>query len=132
VVACEICSAQVRAELHAAAQLETVGIGPALFGDGASALVLRNARAVDENKPKRFLLIDWRTHITANTGKEISHKVTSYSFCLSLSKRVAALVAASVAAPFQSLTRDNSMSSFSQPDFDWALHSGGAVIIKVV
>lgn len=35
VVACEICSAQVRAELHAAAQLETVGIGPALFGGGA-------------------------------------------------------------------------------------------------
>ncbi|KAF3407782.1 Chalcone synthase B [Talaromyces pinophilus] len=116
VVACEICSTQVRAELHAAGQLETIGIGPALFGDGASALVLCNARAVDHNTPKRFLLIDWRTHITPNTEKEMA----------------SALVAASVEAPFQILTRDNSMASFSPSDFDWALHPGGSAIIKGV
>jgi fungal type III polyketide synthase len=132
VVACEISSIQVRSEFHSAAKSKTAGIGPVLFGDGASALVLCNSRALNEKIPKRFLLVDCCTKIIPNTDQEMSYRVTSHGFHLSLSKEVPALVASAVKIPFQHILRAHDMVSIPPDDFDWALHPGGSAIIRGV
>ncbi|KAH8423963.1 uncharacterized protein LDX57_001719 [Aspergillus melleus] len=129
IVACEICSIQIRAELHAASQSDTVGIGPALFGDGAAAMVLCNSYGLSDKIPRRFSVIDWRTCITPDTHQHMSYQVTSNGFLLSLSKQVPKCAAASLQTPFQSLIKANKM-ELSSTDFDWAVHPGGLSIIK--
>lgn len=132
IVACELCSIQIRAELHAASISQNVGIGPALFSDGASALVLCSSKGLNETIPRRFSVVDWRTGITPGTHDEMSYKVTTYGFLLSLSKQVPKLAAVAVQQPFQSLKTAHGMASASPADFDWALHPGGLSIIKGV
>ncbi|KAE8422515.1 chalcone synthase B [Aspergillus pseudocaelatus] len=129
IIACEICSIQIRAELHAASQSHTVGIGPALFGDGAAAMVLCNSYNLNDKVPGRFSVIDWRTCITPRTHEDMSYQVTSNGFLLSLSKQVPKYTAASLQTPFQSLLETNGK-RMSPVDFDWAVHPGGLSIIK--
>lgn len=129
IIACEICSIQIRAELHAASQSHTVGIGPALFGDGAAAMVLCNSYNLSDKIPRRFSVIDWRTCITPRTHEDMSYQVTSNGFLLSLSKQVPKYTAASLQMPFQSLLETNGK-RLSPVDFDWAVHPGGLSIIK--
>ncbi|KJK66052.1 CHSlike [Aspergillus parasiticus SU-1] len=129
IIACEVCSIQIRAELHAASQSHTVGIGPALFGDGAAAMVLCNSYNLSDKIPRRFSVVDWRTCITPNTHQDMSYQVTSNGFLLSLSKQVPKYTAASLQTPFQSLLEANGK-VMSPEDFDWAVHPGGLSIIK--
>ncbi|KAB8265387.1 chalcone synthase B [Aspergillus pseudonomiae] len=129
IIACEICSIQIRAELHAASNSHTVGIGPALFGDGAAAMVLCNSYNLCDKIPRRFSVIDWRTCITPKTHQEMSYQVTSNGFLLSLSKQVPKYTATSLQVPFQSLLEENGK-EMSPIDFDWAVHPGGLSIIK--
>ncbi|KAJ5291959.1 hypothetical protein N7478_001210 [Penicillium angulare] len=136
VIACEICSIYISSELREAESMQCVGIGPALFADGASALVVCNARGMlqgdgEKELPKRFSVIDYRSFITPDTHNEMEYKVNSTGFQLLLSKNVPKLAALSLAKPFQSLIRSNGMSAEAS-DFDWALHPGGISIIKGV
>ncbi|KAE8344378.1 hypothetical protein BDV24DRAFT_171859 [Aspergillus arachidicola] len=117
IIACEVCSIQIRAELHAASQSHTVGIGPALFGDGAAAMMLCNSYNLSDKIPRRFSVIDWGTCITPNTHQDMSYQVTSNGFLLSLSKQVPNLLEANGKV-------------MSPVDFDWAVHPGGLSIIK--
>ncbi|KAE8326308.1 thiolase-like protein [Aspergillus sergii] len=121
-IACEICSTQVRCELHESATSQNGGIGPVLFGDGASAL----------NAPCLFTILDRRSEIMPETFDEMSYTVSPHGFLLSLSKNVPALTAAAVREPFQSLANANGMGSLLPSSFDWALHPGGLAIIKGV
>jgi type III polyketide synthase len=133
VVACEICSTQIRGELHAASESKAIGIGPALFSDGASALVLCNSHALSHNSPKRFSVVDWCTQIVPETGQEMSYNVTSHGFQLSLSKNVPSLASTAVKTPFQNMVMKNDDTiPVPHSEFDWALHPGGLAIIKGV
>ncbi|QKX61596.1 uncharacterized protein TRUGW13939_08748 [Talaromyces rugulosus] len=133
VVACEICSIHIRAELHAASESNTIGIGPALFSDGASALVLCNSHALSHTTPRRFAVVDWSTHIVPGTDQEMSYNVTSHGFQLSLSKNVPALASTAVKGPIQNMAMKNDdMNPVPQSEFDWALHPGGSAIITGV
>ena len=132
VIACELCSIQVRAELHAASQTQSVGIGPTLFGDGAAAMVVCNSSANEEKRCGIYSLVDCRTSIAPDTHMEMSYKVNSFGFLLGLSRKVPLLAAASVPPLFAEMTRSNSMAAASAHKFDWALHPGGLSVIKAV
>ncbi|KAL9092298.1 MAG: hypothetical protein Q9165_004472 [Trypethelium subeluteriae] len=131
IVACELCSIQVRAELHTASQTQHVGIGPALFGDGAAALILCNSQAGGEKSRPLYAVTDRRSRIAPDTHKEMAYQTNSLGFLLQLSKKVPALAASSVPSVFRDLTMANSMSQ-APDDYDWALHPGGLAIIKGV
>ncbi|KAJ6105000.1 chalcone synthase B [Penicillium sp. IBT 16267x] len=135
VLACEIISILVCSELYAASTSQDIGIGAALFGDGAAALVVCNldgmTRANNEKSlPRRFSVIDACSVITPGTHDEMEDRVTSTGFRLVLSKNVPKLTSASLAQPFESLIEKNGMSGASATDFDWAVHPGGLSIIK--
>ncbi|KAE8168455.1 chalcone synthase B [Aspergillus tamarii] len=132
VIACEICSIQVRCELHASATYQNGSIGPVLFGDGASALVLCNSHGMAKNAPRLFTIVDRRSEIMPEGFDDMSYRVSRHGFLLKLSKNVPALTAAAVREPFQSLTNANGMGLLSPSSFDWALHPGGLAIIKGV
>ena len=132
VVACEICSIHIRAELEASSKSDGVGIGPSLFGDGAVALVLCNPLALTPKTPVLYSLVDWRSSVVADSLEEMSYKVTNQGFLLHLSKRVPELAAKAVAQPFEDLATANGFHSARPGDFDWALHPGGLSIIKGV
>lgn len=135
VLACEICSIFICSELHAASTLKDMGIGVALFGDGAAALVVCNSDGMsrgnnEKNLPRRFSIVDSRSAITPGTHDEMEDKVTSTGFRLVLSKNVPKLTSASLALPFESLLMENGMLGASATEFDWAIHPGGLSIIK--
>ncbi|KAJ5946937.1 chalcone synthase B [Penicillium verhagenii] len=135
VLACEICSIFICSELYAASTSQDMGIGVALFGDGAAALIVCNSegriRANNEKSiPRRFSIVDSRSLITPGTHDEMEDKVTSTGFRLVLSKNVPKLTSASLAQPFESLIVENGMLGASPTDFDWAVHPGGLSIIK--
>lgn len=135
VLACEICSIFICSELHAAATSQNMGIGVALFGDGAAALVVCNSEGMirensEKDLPRRFSIVDSRSAIAPGTHREMEDKVTSTGFRLVLSKNVPKLTSASLARPFQSLVMENGMLGASATDFDWAVHPGGLSIIK--
>lgn len=132
VIACELCSIHIRAELHAASQTKEVGIGPTLFGDGAAAMVVCNSSVSEEKCRGLYSLVDCGTSIAPNTHMEMSYKVNSLGFLLGLSRKVPLLAAASVPPLFAEMTRANSMAAPSAHDFDWALHPGGLSVIKAV
>ncbi|GLA67423.1 hypothetical protein ABZX51_003904 [Aspergillus tubingensis] len=130
VVACELCSIQIRAEMHASSQSGITGVAPALFSDGAAALVLCNPLGMSDKTPKQFAVVDQRTGVAPGTLDEMSYKVSTHGFLASISKNIPKLAVASIKAPFQSLIQSNGMSSASPTDFHWALHPGGKAVIQ--
>lgn len=133
VIACEICSIYMLSEFHEAATNRSVGIGPTLFSDGASALVVCNSQGMsngEKSLPKRFSVVDWRSFITPGTHDEMEYKINSTGFQLLLSKNVPRLTSISLMKPFADLVKSNGMSYAKPTHFDWALHPGGLSIIK--
>ncbi|PYI24858.1 thiolase-like protein, partial [Aspergillus indologenus CBS 114.80] len=139
VLACEVCSIHLAAELHsAAAQLGLAGgegggdirIGPVLFGDGAAALVLCNALALTGRIPRRFAVRDCRTRITPDTREAMSYRTTEYGFQLTLSREVPELAVASLRGLFGELMRANGMMSVAPGELEWALHPGGLTVLR--
>lgn len=130
VVACELCSLHVRADLHASSQSGITGVAPALFSDGAAALVLCNPLGMGDKTPKQFAIVDQRTGVLPGTLDEMSEKISIYGSVAMISKNIPKLAVASIQAPFQSLIQSNGMSSASPTDFHWALHPGGKAIIQ--
>lgn len=132
VFACELCSIQVRSELDYAQDREEPGIGPALFGDGAAALILCNEFAAGQHTGSIYSLLDWSTCLIPDTGMHMSYRTTTLGFLLYLSKQVPLLAASSVEAPLRKLLGRSTNQTTRPQDFDWALHPGGLSIIKGV
>ncbi|PYI24390.1 thiolase-like protein [Aspergillus violaceofuscus CBS 115571] len=135
VLACEVCSIHLAAELHStAAQLglagEEISIGPVLFGDGAAALVLCNALALTGAIPRRFAVLDYRTRITPDTLEAMSYHTTEYGFQLTLSREVPELAVASLRGLFGELMWANGMRSVAPGELEWALHPGGLTVLR--
>ncbi|RAH68722.1 thiolase-like protein [Aspergillus aculeatinus CBS 121060] len=136
VLACEVCSIHLAAELHATAKKvglgggEDISIGPALFSDGAAALVLCNALALTGEMPRRFAVVDYRTGITPETHEAMSYRTTEYGFQLTLAREVPALAVASLRGLFGELMQANGMASVGPGKLEWAVHPGGLTILR--
>ncbi|GKZ22438.1 t3pks [Aspergillus brasiliensis] len=132
VVACELCSIQIRSELHGASQSPIPRIGPVIFADGAASLVVCNPLGLSDKSPKQFAVVDDRSVTAPGTIDEMSVYVSTYGFLATFSKKIPELAISSLQAPFKSLIQSNGMSSASPTDFYWALHPGGRAIIQGV
>jgi type III polyketide synthase len=71
VVACELCSLFLRAELQAACREGTLHIAPALFSDAAAAVVVCNELALGTQKPV-FELNEWCSMVVPGTSEMMS------------------------------------------------------------
>ena len=131
VIACELSSPQIRAELEASSAEQKSRIGPILFSDGAAAVVVCNSLALRPEIPRVFLLDDWTTAIAPQSSEDVTVNVDGLGFVVELSKRVPDLAAGSVSQPFQRLSSFNGASK-DPKDYDWALHPGGYSIIREV
>ena len=132
VCACELCSIHIRAELEAARLKQDAGIGSALFGDGAGALVLCNTAALGPTDRGLYSLTNWHSSIIPGTSTAMAYQMTTLGFVLHLSKQVPGMAAAAVVEPFKALCNMSGMDSATPQDFDWALHPGGLSVITGV
>jgi type III polyketide synthase len=73
VMACELCSLFLRAELQAALQDGQLHVGPALFSDGAAALVVCNGLALREKQIPVFELKEWGSMVVPDTSEYMSY-----------------------------------------------------------
>ena len=160
VVALEISSIMVRSELDSMDKLQECRIGITLFSDCASAVVLSNG--IDDHAEPVYDLLGWEHRIVPDTEADLGfdvHPLGTYSFCsclvvspgneaerivnknassgwkVILSPRVPKLASSIVEPTFNSLLE--SLPSLpppyrKAPDFDWALHPGGATILSGV
>ncbi|OJJ95958.1 hypothetical protein ASPACDRAFT_1891372 [Aspergillus aculeatus ATCC 16872] len=109
---------------------EDISIGPALFSDGAAALVLCNALALTEEIPRRLAVVDYRTRITPETHEAMSYRTTEFGFRLTLARKVPALAVASLPGLFGELMRANGMASVAPGELEWAVHPGGLTVLR--
>ncbi|KAI0545933.1 chalcone synthase B [Xylaria curta] len=130
VVACELSSINLRAELEAAHKSGKLRIGAALFSDGAAAVVLCNDLALTEKTPRLFTIADWCQNVAAETYDEVSVTTVSQGFLVYLSRTLPKHAAAAVHRPLQRLFGGKDLPS--PTECDWALHAGGAAIIQGV
>lgn len=77
VFACEIPSSQVSVELEEAERNPRPPIGPVLFSDGASALILCNGEALSSSRAAAIYdLLDWTTMRVPGTDHLMAYPVT--------------------------------------------------------
>lgn len=128
VVATELSSINLRAELEAGQRSGSLRIGAALFSDGAAAVVLCNAFALTESTPRLFGITDWAQHTQPDTYNEVAVLTASEGFLVHLSRDLPKHAAASIHAPLARLFKGRALPA--PVECDWALHAGGTAIIK--
>jgi type III polyketide synthase len=77
VMACELCSLFLKAELHAASCDDNLHIAPALFSDAAAALVVCNRPALKKNQKPIYELQECGSMVVPNTTEYMSYDMTS-------------------------------------------------------
>jgi type III polyketide synthase len=77
VIATELCSLFLNAELYAASQDDNLHIAPALFGDAAASLVVCNELALKKTSKPIFELQEYGSMLVPNTTEYMSYDVTS-------------------------------------------------------
>lgn len=75
VVACELCSLFLRAELQAASRDDGLRIAPALFSDAAAALVVCNDLALKNDVEPIYHLQEWSSMLIADTKEYMSYEM---------------------------------------------------------
>jgi type III polyketide synthase len=159
VMACELCSLFLRAELQAALQDGELHVGPALFSDGAAALVVCNGLAFKEGQKPVFELIDWGSMVVPDTSEYMSYDIEKngmfsprsiactccYEILLNIvagmiatiSKFVPEAAIKAIIPMFRQLrTNPNTvhkaavLTQSPASSFDWAIHPGGASILQ--
>ncbi|KAI9820035.1 MAG: hypothetical protein M1827_006606 [Pycnora praestabilis] len=137
VLACEISSVLVRSELDSIVENEEVRIGPCLFSDCASAVVLSNGIGDIGSVHGDYELLGWKHKIIPDSEKELGFDVHPSGWKVVLSQKVPKMTAAAVAPIFKELIGEipelrNDKDKLSASDLDWALHPGGSTIITGV
>ena len=151
VIALEISSLLVRSELDSVNELQQTRIGVTLFSDCASALILSNGIGGGNEEPV-YELLGWDHRVIPDTEEDLGFDVDplgklpsplspeprtdrNVGWKVVLSPRVPKLAAAVVEPTFSDLlsTIPNLPPNYQNaPDFDWALHPGGATILSGV
>jgi type III polyketide synthase len=75
VIACELCSLFLQAELQAASQDDALHIAPALFSDAAAALVVCNKLAIREGRTPIYELQGWSSMLVPDTVEHMSYEI---------------------------------------------------------
>ncbi|KAI4631956.1 uncharacterized protein J4E87_002663 [Alternaria ethzedia] len=126
VMACEICSLSIQAEVQAAREDGKLHVAPALFSDGAAALAVCNGLALEDKQKPVFELQDWDSVVVPGTSSYISYDIekhgTAIDAILPLFDRLRTALNTTHAA---ALATRNPASNF-----DWAIHPGGATILQ--
>jgi type III polyketide synthase len=135
VFATELCSINIRCDLDHAARTGETRIGPTLFSDGSSALVLCNEMANETIGRGIYSLVDYKTWIVPDTAHEMNFLVDPHGYKVHLSKNVAGLAAGSIKPKFNELMSTRLSRAAMTPGattdtVDWALHPGGISILK--
>jgi type III polyketide synthase len=77
VMACELCSLFLKAELHAASCDENLHIAPALFSDAAAALVVCNQLALTRDQKPIYELQECGSMLVPDTTQYMSYDITA-------------------------------------------------------
>lgn len=77
VIACELCSLFLRAELEAATQDGELHIAPAIFSDAAASLVVCNSLAMKKTQTPIYELQEWGSTLVPQTMRFMSYEVKS-------------------------------------------------------
>lgn len=133
VLALEVSTTFVRSELDSIDAEQGTRIGVCLFSDCASAVVLSNGLGAGSNaKEPAYDLLGWQHRTIPDTELDLGFDVDPVGWKVVLSSRVPQLTTSALESTFTSL-----MSSLpplpptyaKAPDFDWAMHPGGATIL---
>ncbi|KAH7067909.1 thiolase-like protein [Paraphoma chrysanthemicola] len=137
IMACEICTLFWRAELLAASLDDDVHIAPALFSDGAAAVVLCNNLALEKQQTPIFELLECGSMSVPETRDHMSYMIRNNGLIATLTKDVPRTAVSSITPMLDSL-RDAARTprqcdpwvDLEPTKFDWAIHPGGAAILK--
>ncbi|VUC34297.1 unnamed protein product [Clonostachys rosea] len=130
-LALEISTILIRSELDSIIELEETRIGPCLFSDCASALILSNG--VGERRDPVYELLGWDHRIIPDTDGDLGFNVDPLGWKVVLTPRVPRLAGSSMRPAFESLLSqlpELPADSQEPVDFDWAMHPGGATILS--
>ncbi|KAH8732046.1 thiolase-like protein [Phaeosphaeriaceae sp. PMI808] len=138
VIACELCSLFCRAELQAATKDEALHIAPVLFSDAAAALVLSNGLAMEKQQVPIFELQEWGSKAVPGTENHMSYLAETNGMIATISKDVSTAAVGAILPMFNELNasvypknRPGFSYGLSAPSaFDWAIHPGGAAILR--
>jgi type III polyketide synthase len=75
VIACELCSLFLQAELQAASQDDALHIAPTLFSDAAAAMIVCNKLASEEDRTPIYELQGWSSMLVPDTVDHMSYTV---------------------------------------------------------
>ncbi|KAK4189378.1 chalcone synthase [Podospora australis] len=133
VIALEVSTIMVRSELDSIAKTQETRIGAALFSDCASAVVLSNNIGSLPSSSPVYSLLGWEHQTIPNTEDDLGFDVDPQGWKVVLSPRVPQLTQSVLRPAYTALMRpflpslpDNYQ---NPPDFDWAMHPGGALIL---
>lgn len=133
--ALEVSTTLVRSELDSIDKLNETRIGPCLFSDCASAVILSNGIG-DElcgSKPPIYELLGWDHRIVPDTAHDLGFDVHPHGWKVVLTPRVPKIAQNALQPTYTDL-----MASLKLPqpwqdakpaEFDWAMHPGGATIL---
>ncbi|KAH3912494.1 hypothetical protein HBI56_205790 [Parastagonospora nodorum] len=139
VMACELCSLFLKAELHAASCDEKLHIAPALFSDAAAALVVCNQSALMRDQKPIYELQECGSMLVPNTTQYMSYDITAKGMIASITKEVPKTAVSAIQPMFDQLRKqicathnkqDPPRTPTAPSDFDWAVHPGGAAILQ--
>ncbi|KAJ7681523.1 polyketide synthase [Mycena rosella] len=138
-VACEITSTMRRDELEIISREQKVRIGPTLFGDGASALILSLTPGATASVNRGiYELVNWAHLTVPDTHSDLRIDVYAQGFKPTLSARIPTLTAPCTPPLYETLLKTLSNKSafptlpFDPREFDWAVHPGGAAILSMI
>ncbi len=129
-VALEVSTTMVRSELDSINELQETRIGVALFSDCASAVVLSNG--IGEQPQPVYELLGWQHHVVPETEEDLGFDVDPMGWKVVLSPRVPKLTESVLQPTYNALLSSAPKlppGYAAAPDFDWAMHPGGATIL---
>lgn len=137
VVACELCSLFLKAELHAANQDETLHVAPALFSDAAAAIVVCNSLAMEKHQEPLFQLLEWGSLTVPGSLDHMSYCIQPDGMIATITKDVPIKAVGAIQPILDHLRaaanrspKENEWTQLKPSEFDWALHPGGAAILQ--
>jgi type III polyketide synthase len=88
VMACELCSLFLTKELHVASQDEALHVAPAIFSDGAAALVLCNSIAMGKQQKPIFDLLECGSMVVPGTTAYMAYDIEADGMSTLISSNV--------------------------------------------
>jgi fungal type III polyketide synthase len=133
IVALEVASPYFNFWFQEAQSTQNISLPAALFGDGAAALIMGYDGAQQvAGSTFPYSLRAFTSWTVPETMDEVRGDVHPSGWTAYLSPKLPALAAVAVPPALQSLLEASGLSHLNPEECDWALHPGGAAIIKQV